>query len=41
VVSDADGQSIAGADTVLEAGRTFVVAAQPGVIDEVMNLFRG
>lgn len=41
VVSDADGEAIAGPDTVLEAGRTFVVAAEPSVIDEVMNLFRG
>ncbi|HKJ57671.1 MAG TPA: TrkA family potassium uptake protein [Halobacteriales archaeon] len=41
VVSDADGESVAGADTVLEVGRTFVVAAEPGVTDEVMNLFRG
>ena len=41
VVSDADGESVAGADTVLEVGRTFVVAAEPAVTDEVMNLFRG
>ena len=41
VVSDADGEAIAGPDTVLEAGRTFVVAAEPAVVDEVMNLFRG
>ena len=41
VVSDADGDAVAGPDTVLEVGRTFVVAAEPAVIDEVMNLFRG
>lgn len=41
VVSDADGDSVAGPDTVLTAGRTFVVAAEPEVLDEVMNLFRG
>lgn len=41
VVSDADGESVAGPETVLEAGRTFVVAAEPAVTDEVMNLFRG
>lgn len=41
VVSDADGEAVAGPDTVLEAGRTYVVAAEPAVVDEVMNLFRG
>lgn len=41
VVSDAGGESVAGPETTLSAGRTFVVAAEPAVIDEVMNLFRG
>ena len=41
VVSDADGEAIAGAQMVLEAGRTYVVAAEPSVVDEIMNLFRG
>lgn len=41
VVSDADGEAVAGADTVLSVGRTYVVAAEPAVTDEVMNLFRG
>lgn len=41
VVSDADGDAIAGAEMVLEAGRTYVVAAEPAVVDEIMNLFRG
>ena len=41
VVSDADGEAVAGPDTVLEPGRTYVVAAEPAVVDEIMNLFRG
>lgn len=41
VVSIADGESIAGPDTVLAAGRTFVVVGEPSVTDEAMNLFHG
>jgi trk system potassium uptake protein TrkA len=41
VVSDADGDDVAGSETVLDAGRTFLVAVEPAVADEVMQLFRG
>jgi trk system potassium uptake protein TrkA len=41
VVSDADGSRIAGSETELVAGRSYVVAVEPAVTDEVMNLFRG
>jgi trk system potassium uptake protein TrkA len=41
VVSDETGDEIAGPETVLEAGHTYIVAAEPAVLDEVMNLMRG
>jgi trk system potassium uptake protein TrkA len=41
VVSDVDGSSIAGADTVLEPGHRYIVAAEPDVVQEVMRLLRG
>lgn len=41
VVSDGDGNSIAGSQTTLEPGRTYIVAVEPEVSDEVLNLFRG
>jgi trk system potassium uptake protein TrkA len=41
VVSDADGNRIAGSETVLTPGRTYVVAVEPEVSDEVLNLLRG
>ncbi|WP_276302620.1 potassium channel family protein [Halorussus lipolyticus] len=41
VVSDADGERIAGSDTTLTAGKRYVVAVEPAVADEVMNLMRG
>jgi trk system potassium uptake protein TrkA len=41
IVSNAAGDRIAGPDTVLEPGETFVVAVEPDVVDEVMNLMRG
>jgi trk system potassium uptake protein TrkA len=41
VVSSAAGDRIAGPETVLEPGHTYVVAAEPDVLDEVMNLMRG
>ena len=40
-VSDAAGNNIAGPDTVLHVGESYIVAAEPSVIDEVMNLMRG
>jgi trk system potassium uptake protein TrkA len=41
VVSAADGETIAGAGTELVPGRTYVLAVEPGVADEVRQLFRG
>lgn len=41
VVSDRDWTRIASADTELEAGSRYVVAAESDVIDEVLALFRG
>jgi trk system potassium uptake protein TrkA len=41
VVSDADGDSVATSDTTLSAGDVYVVAAEPAVVDELMNLLRG
>lgn len=41
VVSDDDGERTAGPETTLDAGKTYVVAVEPGVVDEVMNLMRG
>jgi trk system potassium uptake protein TrkA len=41
VISDEEGQRIARPDTTLTAGRRYVVAVEPDVADEVMNLMRG
>ena len=41
VVSDENGQRIARSDTTLKPGRSYVVAVEPDVADEVMNLMRG
>jgi trk system potassium uptake protein TrkA len=41
IVSDAEGDQIAGPETALQPGETYVVAAEPDVMDEVMNLMRG
>jgi trk system potassium uptake protein TrkA len=41
VVSDAAGDTIAGPETVLEPGQSYVLAVAPDVADEVMNLMRG
>jgi trk system potassium uptake protein TrkA len=41
VVSGADGERIARADTTLEPGSSYVVAAESDVVDEVLNLMRG
>ena len=40
-VSDAAGNNIAGPETELHPGESYIVAAEPEVIDEVMNLMRG
>jgi trk system potassium uptake protein TrkA len=41
VVSDADGGRIARADTTLTPGSSYVIAVEPDVADEVLNLMRG
>jgi trk system potassium uptake protein TrkA len=41
VVSDAAGDTIAGPETVLEPGQSYVLAVAPDVADEVMNLMQG
>jgi trk system potassium uptake protein TrkA len=41
VISDDDGERIARPDTTLDPGRRYVVAVEPDVADEVMNLMRG
>ncbi|MFA9518099.1 TrkA family potassium uptake protein [Halopenitus sp. H-Gu1] len=41
IVSDSEGDTTAGAETVLEAGQSYVVATEPSVEDEVVRLFRG
>lgn len=41
VVSDRDGDRVAGSETVLEPGESYVVAVEDSVVDEVLNLMRG
>ena len=41
VVSDDDGDRVARPDTTLSPGKRYVVAVEPDVADEVMNLMRG
>lgn len=41
IVSDDNGNRIAGPDTTLTPGSRYVVAVEPDVADEVMNLMRG
>lgn len=41
VVSHDDGERIARPDTTLTPGRRYIVAVEPDVVDEVMNLMRG
>lgn len=41
IVSDDHGDCIAGPDTTLTAGNQYVVAVEPEVVDEVLNLLRG
>lgn len=41
IVSDDDGQRVARPDTTLTPGKRYVVALEPDVADEVMNLMRG
>jgi trk system potassium uptake protein TrkA len=41
IVSDDDGQQVARPETTLTPGSRYVVAVEPDVADEVMNLMRG
>ncbi|WP_142856261.1 potassium channel family protein [Salinigranum halophilum] len=41
VISDDDGERIARPETTLDPGRQYVVAVEPEVVDEVLNLLRG
>lgn len=41
VVSDDDGERVAGPETTLTPGKRYVVAVEPAVADEVLNLMRG
>jgi len=41
VVSDDDGNRVARPDTVLTPGSRYVIAVEPDIADEVMNLMRG
>ena len=41
VISDDDGERVAGPETTLTPGRRYVVAVEPDVVDEVLNLLRG
>jgi trk system potassium uptake protein TrkA len=41
IVSDDDGQQIARPETTLDPGKQYVVAVEPDVVEEVMNLMRG
>jgi len=41
VISDGDGERIARPDTTLEAGRHYVVAVEPDVAGEVLDLLQG
>ena len=41
VVSEGDCEGVADGETVLEPGECYVVAVEPGVVDEVLNLMRG
>lgn len=41
VVSDADADNVSRSETILEAGRSYLVAVEPEVADEVRQLFQG
>ncbi|MBV0900793.1 potassium channel family protein [Haloarcula salina] len=41
VISGEDGDRIARPETTLEAGKRYIVAVEPDVVDEVLNLLRG
>jgi len=41
VISDDDGERVARPETTLAPGKRYVVAVEPDVVDEVLNLLRG
>lgn len=41
IISDGDGDRVAKPDTELTPGNRYIVAVEPDVVDEVMNLLRG
>jgi trk system potassium uptake protein TrkA len=41
LISTADREELAGADTILEPGERYILAVESGVVDEVLNLMRG
>jgi len=41
LISTADRKELAGAETVLEPNRSYIVAVETAVVDEVLNLMRG
>jgi trk system potassium uptake protein TrkA len=41
LISTADREELAGADTILEPGESYILAVESGVVDEVLNLMRG
>ncbi|WP_435069604.1 potassium channel family protein [Haloplanus sp. C73] len=41
VISDDDGERVARPETTLTPGKRYVIAVEPGVVDEVLNLLRG
>jgi len=41
IVSDDDATDVTGPETTLDPGSVYVVAAEPAVVDEVMNTMRG
>lgn len=41
IVSDAEGDQLARSDTTLTAGCRYIVAVEPDIVDEVLNLMRG
>lgn len=41
IISDEAGNNIAGSETTLDPGKSYIVAAEPEVVDEVVNLMRG
>ena len=41
LISTADREELAGADTILEPGERYILAVESDVVDEVLNLMRG